>query len=184
MNAKKLKGLIKKNPEPARGRFGINPMDPWSAKYGIAEATDKKDQVILNIPLLIRVLELAREDIKTDMDLHRVVEKLIQIRNKGVLTMKDYNTIAHIRENHIARGAERGRRINRIAQIIDQLFLVTHGRLATLASTIYGQRLLQRSKYIRIIHDHAVMLAEEHAVRPRDGLHERVIAHRLVQIHR
>ena len=102
MNAKKLKSLIKKNPEPARGRFGINPMDPWSAKYGIAEATDKKDQVILNIPLLIRVLELAREDIKTDMDLHRVVEKLIQIRNKGVLTMKDYNTIAHIKENHIA----------------------------------------------------------------------------------
>ena len=102
MNAKKLKSLIKKNPEPARGRFGINPMDPWSAKYGIAEATDKNDTVILNIPLLIRVLELAREDIKTDMDLHRVVEKLIQIRNKGVLTMKDYNTIAHIKENHIA----------------------------------------------------------------------------------
>ena len=102
MNAKKLKSLIKKNPEPARGRFGINPMDPWSAKYGIAEATDKKDQVILNIPLLIRVLELAREDIKTDMDLHRVVEKLINIRKKGVLTMKDYNTIAHIKENHIA----------------------------------------------------------------------------------
>ena len=102
MNAKKLKGLIKKNPEPARGRFGINPMDPWSAKYGIAEATDKNDTVILNIPLLIRVLELAREDIKTDMDLHRVVEKLINIRKKGVLTMKDYNTIAHIKENHIA----------------------------------------------------------------------------------
>ena len=273
MNAKKLKGLIKKNPEPARGRFGINPMDPWSAKYGIAEddtnedlrqwfkqkwvrmdtkgnikgdcardpgegkpkclpqakaqalgkegraaaaqrkrredpdpdrrgkpinvrteetevdeacwtgytakgmkkkgnrmvpncvpeeveqieeknvptspekwaraksaakskfavypsayangwaskkykamgggwksvsenkleeATDKQDQVILNIPLLIRLLELAREDIKSDMDLHRVVERLLGIRKRGVLTMKDYNAIAHIRENHIA----------------------------------------------------------------------------------
>ena len=99
---KKFKDIVKRNPEPAKGKFGINPMDPWSIKSGIAEATDKKDQVILNIPLLIRVLELAREDIKTDMDLHRVVEKLIQIRNKGVLTMKDYNTIAHIKENHIA----------------------------------------------------------------------------------
>ena len=99
---KKFKDIVKRNPEPAKGKFGINPMDPWSIKSGIAEATDKKDRVTLDIPLLIRVLELAREDIKTDMDLHRVVEKLIQIRNKGVLTMKDYNTIAHIKENHIA----------------------------------------------------------------------------------
>jgi len=43
MNAKRLKDLIKKNPEPARGRFGINPMDPWSAKYGIAEDNTNED---------------------------------------------------------------------------------------------------------------------------------------------
>lgn len=71
------------------------------------EKVDKKDTVTLDIPLLIRVLELAREDIKTDMDLHRVVEKLINIRNKGMLTMKDYNYIAKIHEevfgeNHVA----------------------------------------------------------------------------------
>jgi len=74
------------------------------------EMTDKKDTVTLDIPLLIRVLELAREDIRTDMDLHRVVEKLINIRKKGMLTMKDYNYISKIHEeimpqiseNHIA----------------------------------------------------------------------------------
>ena len=75
--------------------------------YHMNEAVDKKDTVTLDIPLLIRVLELAREDIKTDMDLHRVVEKLINIRKKGMLTMKDYNYIAKIHEevfgeNHIA----------------------------------------------------------------------------------
>jgi len=78
--------------------------------YHMNEAVDKKDTVTLDIPLLIRVLELAREDIKTDMDLHRVVEKLINIRKKGMLTMKDYNYIAkiheeimpHLSENHIA----------------------------------------------------------------------------------
>jgi len=43
MSAKRLKDLIKKNPEPARGRFGINPMDPWSAKYGIAEDNTNED---------------------------------------------------------------------------------------------------------------------------------------------
>jgi len=76
----------------------------------LQEKVDKKDTVTLDIPLLIRVLELAREDIKTDMDLHRVVEKLINIRNKGMLTMKDYNYISKIHEevmpliseNHIA----------------------------------------------------------------------------------
>jgi len=76
----------------------------------LEEKVDKKDTVTLDIPLLIRVLELAREDIKTDMDLHRVVEKLINIRNKGMLTMKDYNYISKIHEevmplvseNHIA----------------------------------------------------------------------------------
>ena len=64
----------------------------------LEERVDKKDTVTLDIPLLIRIMELAREDIKTDMDLHRVVEKLINIRNKGMLTMKDYNYIAKIHE--------------------------------------------------------------------------------------
>ena len=64
-------------------------MDPWSAKYGIAEATDKNDTVILNIPLLIRVLELAREDIKTDMDLHRVVSHNQMLKNKELSLSSD-----------------------------------------------------------------------------------------------
>lgn len=74
-----------------------------SFKSFIAEA-DKKDTVTFDIPLLIRALELAREDIKTDMDLHRVVERLIDIRNKGVLTMDDYNFIAGIKEEVMAVG--------------------------------------------------------------------------------
>jgi len=62
------------------------------------EAVNEKDSVVMDIPLLIRVLELAREDLKSDMDLHKVVEKLINIRNKGILTMDDYDYIAHIKE--------------------------------------------------------------------------------------
>jgi hypothetical protein len=76
----------------------------------VVEGTDKKDTITFDIPLLIRVLELTREDIKSDVDLHRVVERLIQIRNKGVLTMADYRMIAtlpnirtkHVNENHVA----------------------------------------------------------------------------------
>jgi len=71
-----------------------------SFKQFVIEA-DKKDTIALDIPLMIRVLELAREDIKSDMDLHRVVERLIDIRNKGVLTMDDYDFIANIKESYM-----------------------------------------------------------------------------------
>jgi hypothetical protein len=44
------------------------------------------------------MLELAREDVKDDMELHRITERLIDIRDKGVLTMDDYNFIAGLKE--------------------------------------------------------------------------------------
>ena len=62
------------------------------------EGVDKKDTVTMDIPLLIRMLELAREDIKSDAQLHRVVEKLIDIRNKGTLTMDDYDFVSKLKE--------------------------------------------------------------------------------------
>lgn len=68
-------------------------------KQYISEQVDKKDTITLDIPLLIRVLELAREDVKSDAELHKVVERLIDIRNKGTLTMDDYDFIAHLKES-------------------------------------------------------------------------------------
>lgn len=58
------------------------------------ESVDRKDTITVDIPLMIRLLELAREDVKTDIELHQIVERLIGIRNKGVLTMNDYKRIA------------------------------------------------------------------------------------------
>jgi hypothetical protein len=55
--------------------------------------SNPKDTITMDIPLLIRFAELMREDIKTDVDLHRVVENLIQIKDKGILTMDDYESI-------------------------------------------------------------------------------------------
>lgn len=53
-----------------------------------------KDIVKMDIPLLIRLLEYAREDAKTDMDLHNVTEKLIEFSKEGdVLTMDEYDAI-------------------------------------------------------------------------------------------
>ena len=65
-------------------------------KLTVKEEADAKDVVTMDIPLLIRVLEFIREDVKTDMDLHRVVENLIDLRTEGVLTMEDYDEIVDI----------------------------------------------------------------------------------------
>ena len=59
-----------------------------------AANVDKIDTVTLDIPLLIRVFELVREDVKTDMDLHNLVERLLSIKDKGTLTMADYETVS------------------------------------------------------------------------------------------
>lgn len=56
--------------------------------------TDKKDSITMDVPLLIRVFELVREDVKTDMDLHNLVERLLALKDKGVLTMADYEKIS------------------------------------------------------------------------------------------
>ena len=53
-----------------------------------------KDTIKLDVPLFIRLLEYAREDAKTDMDLHNVAENIINLSETGeVLSMKDYNSI-------------------------------------------------------------------------------------------
>lgn len=55
--------------------------------------SNPKDTITMDIPLLIRFAELMREDIKTDVALHEVIENLIEIKDKGVLTMGDYESI-------------------------------------------------------------------------------------------
>ena len=55
---------------------------------------DVVDTVTLDIPLFIRLLEYAKEDAQTDMDLHDVAEKAIALnKSKEVLSMEDYNQL-------------------------------------------------------------------------------------------
>ena len=52
------------------------------------------DKVTLDIPLFIRLLEYAREDAKTDMDLHNVAENAIALSETGkTLTMAQYDEL-------------------------------------------------------------------------------------------
>lgn len=58
------------------------------------EVVNVQDIVKLDVPLLIRLLEYAREDANSDMDLHDVAEKLITLSGSGdVLSMDNYNDI-------------------------------------------------------------------------------------------
>jgi len=53
---------------------------------------NKTDTVLVDIPLLIRLLEWAREDAKNDMQLHKVAENLIKLSKNGEsLSMINYN---------------------------------------------------------------------------------------------
>jgi hypothetical protein len=55
---------------------------------------NERDVIKLDVPLMIRLLEYAREDAKTDMDLHSVTENLISMCQSGkTLSMADYGSI-------------------------------------------------------------------------------------------
>jgi hypothetical protein len=73
----------------------INP-----AKPVIKEEENPVDTITLDVPLLIRLLELAKEDIKSDVELHSVVERIISLKNNGVLSMQDYDSIIQPQETN------------------------------------------------------------------------------------
>lgn len=53
---------------------------------------DTEDVVKINIPLLLRLLEYAKES-QSDEQLHELMEKIVEVTEKtrgGVLTMKHY----------------------------------------------------------------------------------------------
>ena len=61
------------------------------------ETVNPIDTATLDIPLLIRIMEYAKEDAQTDMDLHKVAENIITLSKTGKpLTMEDYNNIVNI----------------------------------------------------------------------------------------
>jgi cytidyltransferase-like protein len=84
------KEAIKLNIRKLKGEMELRARD----KVAENNNYNPQDTVTFDIPLLIRMLEFAREDAKTDMDLHNVTEKLIAMSADGkTLTMAQYNSI-------------------------------------------------------------------------------------------
>ena len=64
------------------------------------EVFNPSDKITLDIPLFIRVLEYAKEDAKTDMDLHHLAEKAIELSSEygEILTMDDYDSLIPLQD--------------------------------------------------------------------------------------
>ena len=69
--------------------------DAYEFRYNtILENMNPKDTITVDVPLFIRLLEYAREDAKTDMDLHNVAERAINLSTEGeCLGMESYDSI-------------------------------------------------------------------------------------------
>jgi len=69
------------------------------------EEHNPEDVVHLDIPLFIRLLEYAREDAKTDMDLHNLTDKIIEKSSVtgDSLTMSDYEELVSKEEEPEAK---------------------------------------------------------------------------------
>jgi hypothetical protein len=71
-----------------------SPLDSDNSNYEIPNGIDI---ILVDVPLMIRLLEYAREQATSDVDLHQLASKLITKSNKWKswepLTMNDYETI-------------------------------------------------------------------------------------------
>lgn len=73
----------------AQSALGDNDEDPTDAN----SKDDDVDTVTLDVPLLLRMMEYAREDAQEDMDLHNAAERMIAMAKDGPLSMDDYESI-------------------------------------------------------------------------------------------
>lgn len=88
-NKQRVKELIKKalmeEPEEINSKAFIQTRE---------QEKNPIDIISMDVPLLIRLLEYAKEDAQTDMDLHKITENLIELSKQGrFLTMDDYQSI-------------------------------------------------------------------------------------------
>jgi hypothetical protein len=81
------------------------------------------DIVKLDVPLFIRLLELAREDIKQDADIHDLAQRVIELSKTNPATMSDYDNIVAFMKSQGKTDAEEesfgNDDIRRFRQIVD-----------------------------------------------------------------
>lgn len=75
---------------------GRKSMEPNSYRKAFGEEANPTDKISMDIPLFLRMLEYAKEDAKTDMDLHQVTARAIELMQQhDYLCMDNYDTIVN-----------------------------------------------------------------------------------------
>ena len=86
-------------------------------KFKEAEEVSKTDTLTIDIPMFIRLMEYAREDAKTDMDLHNVTTNLLKIKDKTI-SMADYDQVVQSTDVDTTDESFKDKVIKKIAQPI------------------------------------------------------------------
>jgi hypothetical protein len=81
------------------------------------EEVAKTDTLTIDIPMFIRLMEYAREDAKTDMDLHNVTTNLLKIKDKTI-SMVDYDQVVPSTNTDTADESFKDKIVKKIAQPI------------------------------------------------------------------
>jgi hypothetical protein len=83
------------------------------------ENFNPSDKITMDVPLFIRMLEYAREDAKTDMDLHKVTENALALSETGkTLTMAQYDEIIGGSTDGIEQSINEVRKMQQLAGLI------------------------------------------------------------------
>jgi len=108
-NRKKASTATEMEEVKAKDNKAKNQMEkPKVVKESIEEKRkNPTDYVIMDVPMFIRMLEFAREDATSDMDLHDVAEKLIKLSAQGKpVTMKSYDAVVASDEEKVDEAAK------------------------------------------------------------------------------
>jgi hypothetical protein len=81
------------------------------------EEVSKTDTLTIDIPMFIRLMEYAREDAKTDIDLHNVTTNLLKIKDKTI-SMADYDQVIQSTDVDTADESFKDKIAKKIAQPI------------------------------------------------------------------
>jgi hypothetical protein len=104
-----LKELVKNLAETDEFNFGGGEMDAGASHVpadntsmggndeemspeDMGDEDESSDNVTMDVPLLIRIMEWSHEDAQSDVELHKVAENLVAMAMEGrPLTMEDYD---------------------------------------------------------------------------------------------
>ena len=65
-------------------------MGYYTNRISAATKPDVENYIHISIPLFIRLMELAKEEVDVDRDLHIITEALIKVSGEDPATMDDY----------------------------------------------------------------------------------------------